>query len=165
MDNLWQILSGAPWWVYVLFIILIRLGIQSFKPRTISFQRLLLFPLIFLVWSALRLSTKVELGDPSLILWWVVSISLGAYLGMLEVRHWKIHVDKHKKTITIPGNYSTVILIFAIFILNFFWGYLLATREVYPYWMLLADTVTTTVLSGFFVGRGSFFLKRYLSHK
>ncbi len=163
MEDLWQILRGAPWWVYVLFIILVRMGLQSTKPRTITLQRLGLFPLVFIVWSILRLYQNNGFEFPSLIFWWVLSLGIGAYLGVKEVSSWKIHVDKEKKTITIPGNYSTIVFIFAIFILNFFWGYFYATLVNVPYWIRLIDTISTTICTGLFVGRGGLFLKRYLS--
>lgn len=162
MTQLWEIVGGAPWWVYVLLVILVKIGIQSTKPRTIPFQRLLLLPVVFVLWSIYRLYLNVSLGYPSLILWWTLSILLGAYLGVLEVRKWKIHIDKAKKTITIPGNYSTIILIVAIFILNFFWSYLYSTLTAIPYWIHAAGTITTTIVNGFFVGRGGFFLKSYI---
>ena len=162
MEHLWQILSGAPWWVYVLFIILMRIGIQSTKSRTITLQRLVLFPLVFIIWSVYKLYLNVSLGFPSLIFWWALCLSVGIYLGVKEVRSWKIHSDKQKKTITIPGNYSTIVLILAIFILNFFWGYFYATLTTIPYWVVLGNTITATIFSGFFVGRGGFFLKSYL---
>lgn len=163
MEDLWQILKGTPWWVYLLFVVFIRLGLQALKPRTVTVQRLILFPLVFLVWSGLRLYQHEALGFPSLIFWWVVCLGLGAFLGAKEVSSWKIHVDKQKNTLTIPGNYSTLVLILAIFILNFFWGCYYATTTGISYWMYLVDTVTTTICTGFFVGRGGFFLKRYLS--
>ena len=165
MEHLWQILSGASWWVYVLLIIFVRLGIQSMRPRVITLQRMILFPLFFIVWSVYRLYQNNGLEFPSLIVWWALCLIFGSYLGVKEVRSWKVHVDKEKRTITIPGNYSTIVLILAIFILNFFWGYFYATLANIPYWIYLADTITTTIFTGFFVGRGGFFLKRYLSHR
>ncbi len=166
MDDLWQILNGIPWWVYLLFIILVRLGLRSIKPRTITLQRLSLLPLVFILWSLLKLYQNHGFAFPSLIVWWILCLGMGAYLGVKEVSSWKLHVDKEKKTITIPGNYSTLVLILAIFILNFFWGYFYATSRIpIPHWIRLADTISTTTCTGFFVGRGGLFLKRYLSHR
>jgi hypothetical protein len=165
MNTVWEILSGAPWWVYLLLILLVRLGIRSFKPRTIQLPRLILLPSIFFLWSIYRLYQNDVLVFPSLIVWWVLALAVGAYLGFKEVHAWKIHVDKAKKTLTIPGNYSTLILIVAVFILNFFWGTLYSIYPEMPYGIRFFDTVTTTICTGFFVGRGSLFLKRYMAHR
>ncbi|MBS3904035.1 MAG: hypothetical protein KGZ39_01760 [Simkania sp.] len=161
MEHLWQVLSGAPWWVYVLFIYLVNIGIKSTQPRTISITRVALLPLVFVVWSVYTLYGKVILGFSSLILLWIVFLALGTYLGIKEVHSWHIHKDRHKQSITIPGNYSTLVLILLIFVLKFFWGYFYATHTNIPYWMYFLDTLTSSLATGFFVGRSCFFLKSY----
>jgi hypothetical protein len=161
MENLWGIISGAPWWVYVLFIYLVSIGIQSTKPRTISIKRVVLIPLFFLAWSFYSLYQKLLLGLPSLIPLWVVFLAIGAYLGIKEVYSWRISKNPQKQEITIPGNYSTLVLILLIFILKFFWGYFYTTRTEISYWIYFADTLTSALVTGFFVGRAGFFFKSY----
>jgi hypothetical protein len=161
MDNLWQILSGAPWWVYVLFIYLVSIGIKSTKLRTIPIKRVVLFPLFFVAWSGYELYKNVSLGLPSLILWWVVFLVVGAYFGFKEVHSWRFQKDRHKGLITIPGNYSTLVLVVLIFVLKFFWGYFYATLSSVPHWIYFADTSTSSLVTGFFVGRAIVFFKSY----
>jgi hypothetical protein len=162
MEQLWQIISGAPWWVYVLFVILVIIGIKATKPSTVAIQRLIVLPIVFIAWSLYNLYQNVSLGFPSLIVWWVLSLGFGIYLGYNAVNSWKIHSDRRKKTVTIPGNYSTLILVISIFVLSFFWGYFYATLESVPFWIYLADTISLTLIKGVFVGRGACFLKNYL---
>jgi hypothetical protein len=164
MEQLWQIINGAPWWVYVLLIVLVRIGIGATKSSTVTVQRLVVLPIVFTVWSIYNLYQSVSLGFPSLIVWWVLSFGLGIYIGVRMVCSWKLHHDRQKKAITIPGNYSTLVLTVSIFVLSFFWGYFYATLTTIPYWIYLADTISTTLLKGIFVGRGAFFLKSHLSH-
>ena len=161
MENLWEIVSGAPWWVYVLFIYLVSIGIKSTKSRTVSIQRVVLLPLLFVAWALYGLYGKLVLGFISLIPLWIVFLGLGAYLGGKEVHSWRISKDRHKGEITIPGNYSTLVLIVLIFVLKFFWGYFYATRTEISYWIYFADTLTSSLVTGFFVGRAGFFFKSY----
>lgn len=163
MKNLWDILSGAPWWVYVLFIYLVSIGIKSMQPRTLSIKRVVLIPLLFVAWSLYSLYNKF-VGFPSLIPLWIISLILGSYLGVKEVRCWHFQKDRHKGLITIPGNYSTLILILLIFTLKFFWGYFYATHSEISYWIYFADTATSSLVTGFFVGRACIFFKRYYSN-
>ncbi|HEX2583143.1 MAG TPA: hypothetical protein VHL30_03405, partial [Chlamydiales bacterium] len=114
MENLWGIVSGAPWWVYVLFAYLVSIGIQSTKPRSVPVKRVVLLPLLFVAWSFFSLYTRLVLGYSSLSLVWIIFLSLGAYLGVMEVRNWKISKDRQKAELTIPGNYSTLVLILLI---------------------------------------------------
>ena len=161
MDSLWQALTGAPWWVYVLFIYLMSIGIKSLKPRTIPFQRVVLFPLIFVTWSAYDLYTKVKLGHPTLIPWWLICLTFGAILGYIEVYKWHFEVDKKKQTITIPPNYSTIVLILLIFSINFFFGYYYATQTIVSYGMYFANIVIGSLVTGIFLGRGIVFFLNY----
>ena len=162
MEKFWEIISGAPWWVYVIFIYLVIIGIKSIKPRTSSIIRVVLLPLLFVALSLYGLYQEVSLGFVSLIFVWIVFVGLGAYLGVKEVHSWKISKDRRKGEITIPGNYSTLVLMLLIFGLKFFWGYFYATRTEITYWMYFADTLTSSLVTGFFVGRAGFFFKSYL---
>ena len=161
VENLWKIVGGAPWWVYVLFIYLVSIGIKSTRPRIVPIQRVVLLPLLFVAWALYNLYGKLALGFVSLIPVWVVFLSLGAYLGVKEVHAWRISTNRHKGEITIPGNYSTLVLIVLIFVLKFFWGYFYATHTEVSYGIYCADTLTSSLVTGFFVGRAGFFLKSY----
>jgi hypothetical protein len=164
MEHLGQIFSGAPWWVYVLLIYLVSIGIQATKPRVMPIKRVVLLPLFFAAWSFYALYEKLSLGFPSLLIYWVICLALGAYLGMKEVHAWQFQKDRQKGMITIPGNYSTLILILLIFVLKFFWGYFYTTHTQISYGIYLADTATSAFVTGFFVGRAGFFLKAYLKN-
>lgn len=161
MENFWKAISGAPWWVYVLFVYLLSVGIKSTKPRTVSIKRVVLLPLLFLALSFYGLYQKLLLGLPSLVFLWVVFLAIGTYFGIKEVRSWKISKNLSKGEITIPGNYSTLVLMLLIFILKFFWGYFYATCTEISYWIYFADTLTSALVTGFFVGRAGFFFKSY----
>jgi hypothetical protein len=162
--DVWEFVSGAPWWVYALFVYLMFIGINAMKPRVVSFKRMTLFPLIFLVWSVMRLYENVTASSSSLIIYWCIFLVVGAYCGLREVHSWKLHMDHKKGLITLPGNYSTLVLVLLIFIFRFVWGYFYETQTVVPYWTYLADTITSSLFTGFFVGRCAFFLKSYLKN-
>lgn len=156
-----QILTGAPWWVWVLLIVLGRIGIKALRPRTVSIQRVVLFPMFFIAWSIYGLYENVVQESSTLIVGWVIAIAVGALLGFKEVHSWHFHVDRKKGLITIPGNWSTLVLILLIFVLKFFWGYFYATLHHVSYSIYLADTCSSAVVTGFFVGRAIFYYRRY----
>jgi hypothetical protein len=141
------------------------IGVKSMQPRAVSIQRIVILPLFFLAMSLYGLYEKFILGFPSLIPFWMVFLAVGAYFGMREVRSWHLHVDRHKGLITIPGNYSTLVLIILIFVLKFFWGYFYAAHTEVSYKIYLADISTSSLVTGFFVGRAWFFSKRYMQSK
>jgi hypothetical protein len=114
-------------------------------------------------WSFFSLYTRLVLGYSSLSLVWIIFLSLGAYLGVMEVRNWKISKDRQKAELTIPGNYSTLVLILLIFILKFFYGYFYATHTAISYWIYFWDILTSSLVTGFFIGRAWVFFRRYQS--
>lgn len=119
-------------------------------------------PLFFVAWSFYSLYQKLSIEfHSSMLICWIVFLALGACLGVLEVRSWHFHSDRQKEEITIPGNYSTMVLILLIFGLNFVWGYIYATQAPVSYWVYLTDTITSSFVTGFFVGRAGFFFKSY----
>lgn len=161
MQAFWEIVTGAPWWVYVLFIYLVTIGLEATKSRAISIKKIAIFPLLFLGWSIYDLYTKVQLGLFSMIPVWIVSLGVGIYLGIKVVSSWRISKNHTRQEIIIPGNYSTLVLVVLVFAIKFFWGSLYATEKEVSYWIYFGDTVTSALIAGSFVGRSLFFFKSY----
>lgn len=57
MPNILNMLQNTPWWAFVLLALLIVLGIQALRPRTIAVWRLLIVPAAFIVWGLISLVT------------------------------------------------------------------------------------------------------------
>jgi hypothetical protein len=161
MENILEILSGAPWWVYVLFMYLVSIGFKSTKTHTVSIQKVVLLPTFFVCWGLFNLYNKLILGMLSLLSAWLVCLFIGSFFGVKEVHSWKILKDRNKGELTLPGNYSNLFLILTIFILKFIWGYFYATTTSISYWIYFTDTCTSALVTGFFVGRAGFFVKNY----
>jgi hypothetical protein len=53
-----NMMQNTPIWVFVLFALLLVLGFQSLKPRTLPLWRLLIVPAVFIGWRLLTSSTK-----------------------------------------------------------------------------------------------------------
>src|ERR1700679_2465514 len=100
MEGFWEIITGAPWWVYVLLVYLVSIGVKATKPRTISIKRVVLLPLLFVAWSLYSLYQKTVLGMPSLIAVWIIFLAIGTYFGIKEVHSWRISKNHQKGEIT-----------------------------------------------------------------
>jgi len=162
MSTLWDIITGAPWWVYLIFVYLLVVGIGATRHRDIPVKHLVIIPVFFTGWSFYLLYGKLTMGMTSLIFWWIASLIVGAVLGVLEVRKWHFEKDKSRGLLRIPGNYSTLILLMSLFVLKFFWGYIYAVETKPSYWIYLFDTISSSLVCGIFIGRAGFFFKSYL---
>lgn len=163
MGNVLYVTDGAPWWLYLLFIYLVIVGLRAIKPRPVTIIRVVLLPLFLLAWALNDLYAKVNLGFAFLILVWIGFLRLGIYLGVTEVQSW--HISKnlkgdYKGEITIPGNYTTLVLIILIFAFKIFWAYFYTTRPDISY-TLLFDAITSSLITGFFVGQAAVFFKKF----
>jgi hypothetical protein len=56
------ILLHTPWWVFVVFALLLALGIQALRPRVVSAWRLLVTPGIFIAWGLVSLAPPEHLA-------------------------------------------------------------------------------------------------------
>lgn len=165
MQAFWDTVTGAPWWVYLLFIVLLNLGIKSLKKRILPIQRVYLLPIVFLAWSFADLYGKYTEKHTTLPFVWAICLAIGIYFGVMSVRFQPIHHDRRKKEITVPGSPYVLILVLLIFILKFIWGYYYSTYADVSYWIYFADTATSVLISGFFTGRAVFYLKSYYSKR
>ncbi len=147
-----DILIETPWWVYVLFIGLLAIGLRATKPRTISLYQLLLLPGIFTVWNVGWLAHRLQ-GHFSPFIFWVIGLGVGSFLGWLSVRSWKVSAHREQKTVSLPGTRSTLVLILLVFAIRYFFIY---HYEVYPTsapHLFIADALISGTITGVFVGR------------
>ena len=52
MPYVFGVLTHTPPWVFLLFAYLVWQGIRALQPRTQSIWRLMIVPLIFIVWAS-----------------------------------------------------------------------------------------------------------------
>ena len=152
-------LLQTPWWVYVLLIYLIRIGIRASKERVISFKKLLILPVIFTAMSVHTLVSSFQI-DLSLGLSWLISIFLGGLVGYLLIRKHNIKVDRKNLLIQTPGTWITLVLVLIIFASKYYFGYELSVdpglikQTAFEFSMLFVSGVCT----GLFIGRFTFYI-------
>lgn len=142
----------APTWIYLLFVCLLILGIKSIDAKTVSLPRLFLLPAIFVMWNFIWLFSRPE-GKYSFFALWFVGLIFGSVIGWQTVRSWNIQANRQKKTITLPGSSSTLILILIIFSVRFYFGHTEATTPNLSNTFLDIDACISGLLTGVFVGR------------
>lgn len=159
-----QIISNTPIYVWLLLVYLIRGGWKSRRDYTVAWKDLLVTPAIMFFWSIYSTVTRYE---GSTICLWVVSLSLGIWVGLLTVRRLRLSFDKQKNLIEIAGNWTPMILSLTIFSLRYFLG---AVYGLHPVlvgsYKMLAIECMATIVSGMFTGRliGYYLRSKTASH-
>lgn len=157
MQNSW---SYIPVWVYILFVYLVIQGIRQCFARSVHVWRLFLIPLIFFVMSLNHLD-----GSPRITLLsglcWIAAIILGGYIGYLHKRNVQLTIDKKLHRVSIPGDWTMLVLIMSIFLVEFVINAVEATGTA-PYWWFAPTALGVSgFITGMAFGRSGTYLYRY----
>lgn len=124
METVLSAALGAPWWVYGLLGYLSFVGAKASKPHVIPLNQLFILPIVFALLSLLSLMevafSTVGLGS------WGITLLIGIWLGWSSIKSMDIRVDKQQRLIALPGTWSTLLIILAIFASKYYIGYQLA---------------------------------------
>lgn len=148
---------GAPMWVWGVFVYLIAIGIANIHTLRISFPKLFILPLVFwgMRYHMLVSGTWGDVGS------YILGVVIGGVLGYNLYKDNNIKVLKHLKSLEIPGNYITFILLMMIFGIRFFFGYYKATHLIVSQELLMAEYIISGIFAGIFSGRTLYYLRLY----
>lgn len=140
---------NIPTYVYILFAVLVYIGIKRCFTRVIKVQRLFISPLFFSIFSIRGISTLFGLWLSNVSLW-LVGCLIGLFLGYMQVKNRNIKADRNQQLIEVPGDLSMLFLIFAAFSSEFIIHYVVESGTTF------AATITFKIVSlivlGLFAG-------------
>jgi len=154
MSTITAFLEQTPWWVYLLFFYLIKLGIGASKTSVVPLKKLVILPLIFTVLSIHTMIVSFQV-TAAVVEVWFASILLGTFFGYVLVRNYVFRVDKKKYLIELPGNWITLILVLAIFVSKYYFGYAMSmdptvVHNTHFEFIMLS---VSGIITGLFIGR------------
>jgi hypothetical protein len=97
------ILQGTPWWVYPLLTLLVFLGLQAAKPRTVPVARVLITPAIFIAWGIASLVARPSFSG-GLALDWLITACCGGAVAVLMARGDAMRLDRERHRVHLPGS-------------------------------------------------------------
>ncbi len=155
-------MSHIPSWVFILFFVLVYLGIKRCYTRILSLERLALTPAIFIaisLRSAFQLFGTSAAGFILLLAGGLIGFLLGHYL----VKDSKVLADKEKRLIQVPGDISMLIMVMSIFCIEFFIHYSIEAHWAIAhssFFKALAIILTGSVV-GVSIGKNVTYFIRY----
>lgn len=154
LHTIWETILHTPWWVFVLLFFLLKIGFEASKPRTVSFYRLLIIPILFTGMTIQTLTSTSEANFfNSIIL--TIAIFIGIVAGWWQFHKLKLEVDTQKWLIKMPGTWSTLIIILIIFTSKYYFGYELAVNpQIISQTSFIISLLSVSgVCTGLFIGR------------
>lgn len=156
-----QILTKIPLSVWPLFAILLLGGLRAIKTRETPLAQLLLIPSIFFVLSMMSFFEKYA-TDPLSVLYWILCLAIGVFIGFLHMKDIKLEFDKKKKKIKVPGSWVPLMLSMTIFSSKFLIGIM---SSLMPHLkgsiLFLGIELFSTIILGIIVGRAVNCLMKY----
>lgn len=147
-------MSHVPLHVYALFYGLMYWGYKCCFERTMRVERLMLLPMFFVFFSLRSVVNLFHMGPIGLAIWSAGMLS-GVLPGYLHVRNNVIRADHAQKLISVPGDWTMLVLIIFIFGFEFFVNYCMhagwGLSRVYAFHV--AAQATLGFIAGMAMGR------------
>ena len=119
-----------PTYVYVLFCLLVYLGVRRCFPRTMRPERLLVFPLIFLAFGAVSLERAFPSDALAMNALALAALAAGAWIGWIHAARWRLHfhLTSQSMKVRVPGDPSLLVMLLLSFVVKFMQQYAIATH-------------------------------------
>jgi hypothetical protein len=97
------ILRGTPWWVFLLAVLLVWLGLRSLRPRVTTVVRVLVTPAVFITWGLASFNAGGR-SSSAFALVWLLTAVVGLALAVLTVRMGELLVDRVHGLVLVPAS-------------------------------------------------------------
>ncbi|KXI27270.1 hypothetical protein AX660_21300 [Paraglaciecola hydrolytica] len=120
-----QIISHTPTWVFVVFFALLTLGFMQSKQRKVRVKTIFILPLAMVLFSLFGVYSVFGLSLVTLALW-VLGLVLALMLGLKLAYPKVVSYSLKNNKLTIPGSWTPLALMMAIFFTKYFMGFAVA---------------------------------------
>jgi hypothetical protein len=152
------VLTHTPPWVFLLFAYLVWQGIRALQPRTQSIWRLLIVPLIFIVWGLSRIGLRHDNGWS--LLAWLAAAMVMAPLAILTGPRLLV-VDRGKGLVTRAGSVLPLIRNVTVFALQYGVAVMAALQLDGHATVAIVGRAVSGATAGYFLGWAVALLRRY----
>jgi hypothetical protein len=151
MPGIINILQNTPWWVFVLFALLMWLGFQALKPRSLPIWRFLITPAVFIGWGVTSLALQ-SMSSPILIADWSVTAAIGAAIAWATSRLHNVGIDRARQHVSLPGSAFPLIRNLLIFSAKYGLGVAVAIVPAPQPDLAVWDVAVSGASAGYFLG-------------
>lgn len=120
-----DILTHTPTWVFVVFGLLLVVGIRLSRPTRVAMPRLLIVPVAMAALSVLSLVQTFGATSAGVAVWALLAVG-GVALGCVLPRRSDVQYSSADHRLTVPGSWLPLILMMTIFFTRYTVGVLLA---------------------------------------
>jgi hypothetical protein len=149
-----QIIAQTPSWVFVLFFVLLALGLLQMRGRSMNLRRVLIMPVVFLALSFAGVVSAFGWHATALSTW-----GIGYSLTALVVSKWPssqaASYDRQTRRFSVAGSAMPLALMMGLYFLKYFVGASTGAQATYVSHALFPLCISALygAFSGAFAGR------------
>jgi len=104
VPSILAIVQNTPVWVFAIFGLLVWLGAQALRTRTLPLWRLLITPAVFIGWGIVSLALR-SAAAPILVADWAIAAVIGAAIGWTTTTGFnRVQIDRARGLVSLPGS-------------------------------------------------------------
>jgi len=145
------ILVNSPWWVYALLALLVWLGVQALRTRTVAVWRLLATPVVFIGWGIVSLALR-SVSSPVLIADWLATAAIAAAIAWVAVNLDGVLIDRSRQLVTLKGSVVPILRNMLIFLAKYGLGVAIAIAPAFRAELYIWDIAISGATAGYFLG-------------
>lgn len=125
MDYAYGIVVHTPVWVWVLFVFLLVRGVKARRPATVTLDKLIVVPAIFLLWNLYDM-LMIHTGTPGNWVMWIAGLLVGAAIGYQFIDEKRIQPGDAPRSLRRPADHTVLPMMMLAFITQYVLGVLRA---------------------------------------
>jgi len=159
MLSVMHIIKGTPYWVWLVLVYLLVIGMESLKKRKVYLWRLAILPIVFIAWSLYSLKGRMIFALVLCSCAWFI----GILFGRRFVKNLGIKIDPRTREIVIPGSVVPLLISLGFFMIKYGFGVSYALNPALKASIIFVgcDAVASGIFSGFSFGRFLQILRKY----
>jgi len=122
-----EILKRTPFWVFILFFVLIAFGYFQSKDRAVSRGKISILPVVMIALSFYGVLSAFGIAPVGLISW-VVGVGVAVWLGVKLATPHGISFSTETQLFSVPGSWLPLALMMAIFFTKYAVGVIMARQ-------------------------------------
>jgi hypothetical protein len=154
MESL-NLIKGTPFYVWIILLYLLYVGIKSLNSRIVYLPKLFIIPLVLL---AIKYKTFLS-QDVNIFIFAIVLSAIISFLGHASS---KINIIKNLKSVELPGGYLTLVILVSFFLVKYYFGYLKSVEPDLAIKYSFIENMISGFFSGYFIGRAVCYTHKYL---
>jgi hypothetical protein len=151
MPPMLAIVQHTPLWVFALFAVLVVLGVQSLRRRTLPIWRMLVVPAVFIAWGLVTLAIRSATA-PVLFVDWLVLGAVGFALGWMTTRPDAMTVLPGRRDVDVAKSAVPLVRNLVIFAAKYGIAASIAIAPAQHASLILWDIAVSGLTAGYFIG-------------